>query len=304
MLTGIHFLLSYMCNSQCDHCFLYCHPFAKGTFSMGQIKMVLEEAVKIGTVEWIYYEGGEPLLFYPILIEGIKMAYNMGFKTGVVTNGYMATSDENAEIWLKGLFESGLTHISISNDAFHYDQTGETPAQRASAIANRLGLSESSICIEKPEILTSGEDNNKGAPVIGGNALFKGRAAEKLTEGLPRKPWDTMTTCPHEELVHPHRVHVDSYGNVHICQGISMGNFLEIPFSKIINRYDAASHPICGPLVEGGPARLAKAYNIKHEDTYVEECHFCYLTRLSLVNQNKFPEYLTPKLVYGFNGGN
>jgi len=168
-------------------------------------------------------------------------------------------------------------------------------------MAKNLGLSENSICIEKPEILTSSENDVKGTPVIGGNALFKGRAAEKLTEGLPRKPSNTMTTCPHEELVHPHRVHVDSYGNVHICQGISIGNFLETPLSEIIKRYDAASHPICGPLVAGGPAQLARECHFEPDDSYVEECHFCYLTRLSLVNQNKFPEYLTPKLVYGFD---
>jgi len=268
---------------------------------MSQIKNVLEEALKLGTVEWIYYEGGEPLLFYPILVKAIRMAHDMGFKTGMVTNGYMATSEENAEIWLKELFENGLTHVSISNDAFHYDQTGETPAETASAMAKDLGLSENSICIEKPVILTPGEDEEKGAPVIGGNALFKGRAAEKLTEGLPRRPSSTMTTCPHEELVHPHRVHVDAYGNIHICQGISMGNFLDAPLSEVIKSYDAASHPICGPLAAGGPFQLAKVYDVKPEDAYVEECHFCYLTRLSLVERNKFPKYLTPKLVYGFD---
>ena len=33
MLTGIHFLLTYSCTSECDHCFLYCSPNAKGTFT-------------------------------------------------------------------------------------------------------------------------------------------------------------------------------------------------------------------------------------------------------------------------------
>ena len=30
MLTGIHFILTYTCNFECDHCFLYCSPKSKG----------------------------------------------------------------------------------------------------------------------------------------------------------------------------------------------------------------------------------------------------------------------------------
>ncbi len=41
MLTGIHFLLTYQCNFECDHCFLYCAPHAKGTFTLDQLRKVL-----------------------------------------------------------------------------------------------------------------------------------------------------------------------------------------------------------------------------------------------------------------------
>ena len=73
MLNGIHFLLTYKCNYECDHCFLYCGPHSVGTFTLEQIRTVLDEAVKIGTIKWIYFEGGEPFLFYPIMVEGIKV---------------------------------------------------------------------------------------------------------------------------------------------------------------------------------------------------------------------------------------
>lgn len=33
---------------------------------------------------------------------------------------------------------------------------------------------------------------------------------------------------------------------------------------------------------------------------YVDECHFCYLTRKAILS--RFPDYLTPKLVYGADG--
>ena len=69
MLNGIHFILTYACNYTCDHCFLYCGPNSQGTFTLTQIKQILDEAVKIGSIEWIYFEGGEPFLYYPIMIE-------------------------------------------------------------------------------------------------------------------------------------------------------------------------------------------------------------------------------------------
>jgi hypothetical protein len=84
---------------------------------------------------------------------------------------------------------------------------------------------------------------------------------------------------------------------VHLCQGLSMGNMWETPLSKLIENYKADSHPICGPLVRGGPALLAKEYNIKHEEKYVDACHFCYLLRLSLID--RFPQYLAPRQIYG-----
>lgn len=124
---------------------------------MDQIRKVLNEATKIGTINWIYFEGGEPFLFYPIMIEGIKIARSMGFKVGVVTNAYYATSE--------------------------------------------------------------------------------------------------------------------------------------------VRSYNADSHPICGPLVRGGPALLAKEYNVEHEDKCVDACHFCYLICLALID--RFPQYLAPKQVYG-----
>jgi hypothetical protein len=107
-----------------------------------------------------------------------------------------------------------------------------------------------------------------------------------------------MTSCPHEELEHPKRVHVDSFGNVHICQGLSMGNMWEIPFSEMVKGYRAQDHPICRPLVEGGPAALAKEYGVAHEDSYVDECHFCYRVRQALID--RFPGHLAPRQVYGF----
>lgn len=294
MLTGLHFLLTYACNLECDHCFLYSGPQAEGTFTLKQIEQLLDEAVKIGSVEQIYFEGGEPFLYYPIMLEGIKMARSRGFQVGVVTNAYFATAEEDIKVWLKPLGELGIIDLSISNDPYHYEDEKENPSLRAQKVAKKLGMPVAEIHIDEP--LTEAGPA-KGEPVIGGSTMFRGRAVEKLTAGLPRRHWEEFTECPYEELEAPKRVHLDPYGNVHICQGLSMGNAWEKPLSEMVKDYDATSHPICGPLVRGGPALLAKEYGVEHEDSYVDACHFCYIIRSKLLD--RFPQYLTPKQVYG-----
>jgi hypothetical protein len=298
MLTGIHFLLSYKCDSECDHCFVYSSPQAKGTFTLDQMKRVFNELAKIETIEWVYFEGGEPFLFYPLMYEGIRIAHDLGFKTGIVTNAYWATSEEDAELWLRPFRDLGVSDVSISDDEFHYEDEQTSPAKHALNAARKLGMPWGSIGIDKP-MVEGGIDKEqaKGKPVIGGGVMFRGRAVDKLIEGLPRRPWEEFIECPYEDLRDPKRVHLDAYGNVHLCQGLSMGNMWDVPLSEIIKRYDADSHPICKRLVNGGPARLAKKYDVPHEAKYVDACHMCYLVRRALID--RFPQYLAPRSVYG-----
>lgn len=298
MLTGIHFILTYECNFECDHCFLYSSPKSQGTFTISQVVKVLDEAQKIGTVEWIFYEGGEPFLYFPLLNESIKRASLKGFKVGVVTNAYGAISEQDAELWLKPLAESGLSFINISNDSFHYGEEAVNPATIASSVAGDLGIETSTICIEPPKTLQpSSSAEEKGHPVVGGGAMFRGRAVEKLTKNLPFRPWEELCECPYEDLISPSRVHIDSYGNVQICQGISMGNMWRTPLSELVFKYRSNDHPICAPLLRGGPAELAKELGVVPETGYIDECHFCYLARKAIID--KFPDYLSPKQVYG-----
>jgi hypothetical protein len=298
MLTGIHFILTYTCNFECDHCFLYCSSKSQGTFTVSQVTRVLNESKKIGTVDWIYYEGGEPFLFFPLLVECIKRAQKMNFTVGVVTNAYSALAEEDAELWLNPLKQAGLSSINISNDSLHYGDEESNPATIAIRVAERLGIKTASICIDKPKVeLQQGEDGEKGQPVIGGNVRFRGRAVEKLTKNLPLRPRDQLCECPYEDLASPSRVHVDAYGNVQICQGISMGNCWITPLSELVRDYDAQKHPICGPLLRGGPIRLVEEYGLDLNDEYVDECHLCYAARLALLD--KFPEHLAPRQAYG-----
>ncbi len=301
MLTQLHILLTYTCNYECDHCFLHCSPRSRGTFTLKQIEDVIVEAIRIGTIEFLYFEGGEPFLYYPLLVQAVQLARDYRLKVGIVTNSYWATNEEDAELWLRDIAKSGVSAIEISNDEFHFvDDERELP-KIAQKVAKRLKIpSISTITIDQPSVdLDSKDPQTKGTAIMNGGAVFRGRAVDNLVEGLPTRDWETLIECPYEDLKGLGRVHLDCFGNVQICQGISIGNFLETPLSEIIKNYDPTDHPICGPLLKGGPAQLVKDLGLQHEAEYVDACHLCYLMRKELLD--RYPKVLTPRQVYGLD---
>jgi len=297
VLTGIHILLTLKCTNECEHCFLHCGPTREATFTIGQLRTLISQIKELATVTVVYFEGGEPFLFYPLLLEGLQMARAAGFDVGIVTNGYWSTSVEDGVHWLRPIRDLGTVDFNISDDEFHRFDKNDRRVEFARQAAQQLGVPTATISIEPPSVSGRAGDDRLGKPVVGGSVRFKGRAAEKLTAGLPVRACGELTTCPHEDLVSPERVHVDAYGNVHLCQGLSIGNLWKKPLRDLVRDYDAQTHPIAGPLLRGGPLGLAKEHGVATSDSYVDECHLCFTVRKILLP--RFPQYLAPKEVYG-----
>jgi len=268
--------------------------------TLAQIRDVLEQAKDLGTVETIFFEGGEPFLFYPIMLDGLREAASLGFKTGIVTNCYWATCVEDAVRWLSPLAEIGVASVSLSSDLFHGEAMMTQAARNAIEAAQQLGLPENTISIDAPAGCANAERADKGEPITGGSVCFRGRAVEKLLDGVPRRPWTEFVECPDEDLADPGRVHVDTFGHLHVCQGLLMGNLWQRPLKEIVASYDPGTHPIIGPLIEGGPAALVRHYDLPHEDSYADACHLCYVARDLL--RARFSEYLAPDVAYGILG--
>ncbi len=295
-ISGIHLLLTYKCNSACDHCFVYACPQAKGVMKISDVREILNEAQKAGCVDMVFFEGGEPFLYYPTMLWGLRAAKEAGFKRGIVTNAYWATSVEDAKEWLAPIVDVGVSALSISDDAYHYGEHEENLAKYACQAATDLGLPAGTITIEDPKKYLK-EIEWKGKPVDKGKVMFKGRAVEKLTAGLPTKPWTEFVKCKDEDFSRQSRVHVDPFGHVHVCQGVTIGNMKETALSKLLVDFEPEKHPICGPLLRGGPAGLVQEYEVEHGEGYVDECHLCYSARLKL--RKKFPKELAPDQMYG-----
>jgi MoaA/NifB/PqqE/SkfB family radical SAM enzyme len=294
-LSGLHLLLTYQCIFECDHCFVWGSPKQSGTFTLEKIRNVLNQAKDVGTIQTIYFEGGEPFLYYPILRRSAQLANRLKFRIGIVTNGYWATSVKDAVEWLKP-FKNMVNDLSISSDLYHYSEKISQQAQNIRIAAEQLGISMGMISIAQPEIRDDAKSDNQPA-TDEGTVRFRGRAVEKLAHKSPQHNWSQFNSCPYENLAKPRRVHIDAYGNVHICQGISIGNLFCTPLKEICKTYDPSIHPIIAPLLEKGPAELVRRYGIPHAEVYADACHICYESRCRLLKD--FPEYLCPKEMYG-----
>ena len=294
-LSQLHLLLTYECNYECDHCFVWGGPSQGGTMTLETIEHVLDEAAKLSTIEWIYFEGGEPFLHYELLCSGVRLARQRGFRVGIVSNASWASSETKAFEWLKP-FQGEIEDLSISDDDYHgrEDELRETVIARKAA--KKLDIPVGFISIAAVEV-TDGQAVT-GRIAVGESAVvYRGRAAEKLASMVRAEPWNQFDRCPWEDLRHPQRVHVDAYGNMHICQGISIGNLIEQPLTGIMGQYSPESHPIVGPLIAGGPAEIVNRYALPHQPAYADACHLCYLARCEL--RERFPQVLTPDQMYG-----
>lgn len=294
-LSGLHLLLTYQCNLECDHCFTWGSPWQNGTMNLRNVRHILQQAKDLGTVKWIYFEGGEPFLYYAVLLKGIQEAVAMGFQVGIVTNGYWATDKEDALEWLQP-FVGLVQDLSISSDLYHWGEKRSKQAKNASVAAQQLGIPLGIISIAQPEA-TNVPSAIGQLPEEETIVMYRGRAAEKLVSQAARWPWEQFTECPYEDLREPGRLHVDPFGNLHICQGISLGNLFHRPLKEICETYDPNSHAITGPLLECGPVGLLQRYQLPHKESYADACHLCCEACRAL--RKRFPEILVPDQMYG-----
>lgn len=294
-LTGLHFLLTYQCTHRCEHCFTWGSPRQQGVMALGDIRDFLRQAKETGSIRRIAFEGGEPFLYYPILLAGARTAAELGFEVSIVTNSFWATGKEEAAEWLRP-FVGFLQKLSVSSDLLHWDETLSRQMEHARAAAAALGIDTGLLSTAHPLVPTPEADLCRLSGKQGG-VMYRGRAALKLAPRVSGAPWAHFTACTCENLRDPSRVHLDPFGNLHICQGISIGNLHRRRLAEICADYAPDAHPIVGPLLAGGPAELVNRYELPHEDGYADACHLCDAARHAL--RARFPEVLGPEQMYG-----
>jgi hypothetical protein len=292
-LSSLHLLLTYRCTLECAHCFVWSSPRQTGTMSLETLRQILAQAADLGTIKSIYFEGGEPFMCRATLLEGAREAKRLGFKVGIVSNGYWAARPEHALRTLRP-FAGLVDDLLISSDAYHGGDRAKDRASHAAAAGRQLGIPCSVISIAEPEAAQTSPTGQIPAGEHG--VMYRGRAALLARRAVPQ-PWAQFASCHAENLRDPGRIHVDPYGYLHICQGIALGNLTQTPLRELCERYNPEAHPITGPLLAGGPAELVQRYGLPHAEAYADACHLCDHARRLLRAQ--YSDVLAPDEMYG-----
>ena len=300
-LNALHLILTYRCLNECDHCARFCGPRARQVMTRSQIRRYVDQAAELGSIQWIFFEGGEPTLFWPLVAEGIRHARSRGLNTALVTSGYWITSLKDLVLYVRELRSHGLDLLQVSVDALHDNLRLEHLQQDIVDLARKANMSCQFLSVSVPPADAEPVGARRGAMITGGHVEFRGRAAHRLVAEQALWEWDSFDECPHERLDDPYRIHVDPYGHVHVCDGILIGNLERRNLASVMDSYRPREHPIVGPLLEGGPAQLVRHHRLPHAKGYADACHICYGARRRLREQ--FPELLGPSQVYGESGG-
>lgn len=294
-LSGLHLLITYQCTYECDHCFVWGSPFQSGVMTLEQIELILRQAQAVGSIDSIYFEGGEPFLYYSTLRKGVELAREASFQVGIVSNAYWATSLDDALECLRP-FAGLVEDLSVSSDLFHANEMLSQQARYAEQAARLLGIPTGLISVAPVEHADAPRVTGQLPEGLSG-VMFRGRAVEKLAQLTAWRPWQQFDSCPHEDFSDLGRVHIDPFLNVHLCQGVLLGNLTETPLTTLCAQYEPSTHPIVAALLHGGPAELVRRYQLPHAEAYADACHLCYRARQALRAQ--FPALIAPDQVFG-----
>jgi len=293
-LDGIHFLVTYRCTYTCDHCFVWSSPDVEVTMTLAQLRDAIDQAAASGQIDMVYFEGGEPTLAYPVVLEAAAYARDKGLEWGLVSNCYWATSVEDARVWLRPFKDLGIRDLSLSSYAYFVEDADEEHLRNAVLAAQELELPMLVLEVGAPACL------NVPGLCLGdvGEVMHKGRAAVELAPARAARPPESLVTCPFEDFAEPGRAHLGADGELQLCQGISAGNVWRDGLVAVIDGYDPATRPVVREILTGGPWALAQACGSSPErELYADECHLCYETRVAL--RERFPEVLAPAQCYG-----
>ena len=278
-LTAIHFLISYGCSCECAHCFVWGSPHRQASMTAEQVDGFLEQIRSVETITGVCGEGGESFTRYPVLLHFLRRATALGLRGSALTNAFWATSRREAEARIAELMAAGLTNLGVSTDQWHQRCV---PVERVDMLLE--------VCAAAGLEAARMETKLEGV-------MFRGRAAERLAPQMPMRPAEELTTCPHEQLGAPSRIHLDCYGRLHLCQGLNVGGGRP---AEAVGGYDPARHPIVKVLLQGGPlalGRFAAGFGFEIAEGYVDACHLCYRAREFL--RPRFPDLLGPDEMYG-----
>ncbi len=300
----VSIFLDYKCNFSCSHCSVGSSP--KTSFPMPEevLDRALEQIASIKSVKTVVFTGGEATLRRELLLEGIRRASELGYRTRLVTNVWWAKTEEKAVAYLKTLKEAGLSEFNTSFDDYRLPFIGFEKVVNAVKAARKVGFPMGIGVIRgkdaqwdedrvkkvlAEELGIEQKDLSRWVTIIADYPTPSGTgedldmsgcdAGEKLDLGC----LEILKTLS----IHPN-------GSVKACCGhvmfyakdLSLGNLMKEELSTIVGR--AQRNVLYWWIHMSGPKRILERLGV--EGTYASQCHACQI--LTTRHRDAVMEYL------------
>ncbi|MFQ3550278.1 MAG: 4Fe-4S cluster-binding domain-containing protein, partial [Armatimonadota bacterium] len=109
-ISSAGIMLSYKCNSECQHCLYNCSPKWSDWITEEKLHSIYYGTVKsVKNPQGFHIAGGEPFINFPLLLKAVKLAREYGIPLDYVeTNAGWYTDEKSAIEKLKQLKDAGL----------------------------------------------------------------------------------------------------------------------------------------------------------------------------------------------------
>ncbi len=141
-------IVTHRCTAACDHCCFGCSPRAEAAIPLPRLRTLIDEAAALPSLAMVAFTGGECFLLGRELDALIARAHAHGLRTRAISNGYWATSAENARRRLSALRAAGLDELHLSTGDFHARDVPVERVVHAARAALERGL-RASVWIEE-----------------------------------------------------------------------------------------------------------------------------------------------------------
>ena len=173
---------THKCTATCEECCFRCTPQVETIMEYYKIEQYIDEAINsFPSIEVVVITGGEPFLLGDKLHLAIKRAASHKRITRIVTNGYWASTYENAIQKLTPLKDAGLTEINFSTGDNHQKFVPFDNIVYGTRAAYHLSIKPICISVESPPNAnfkaSDVQDNVLLAPIINEGFLLVLNAA-------------------------------------------------------------------------------------------------------------------------------
>lgn len=239
---NVALMLTKTCPLECQHCITESSPSVEGKMPFEEAKEYISDIAQ--SARWLWFTGGEPMLYPKEVIQLTDWATQLGLSVGVVTGSGWVKEKKQASKRIVELKEAGLKQILFSCDLYH---EAFTPLESVKWLAQEAINLEIGVKV-RSVIPASGEAEKykeafKGMPILlePVYTLKLGRAMSRPNSDFH---WNRELPADSCTIVGEPMVRYD--GNVYACCGPSLysavdsplrlGNTKETPLADLLEK--------------------------------------------------------------------